>query len=193
MTADMTTLDLSGIEKIHTERLILKMITAETAKYIFASGTKDNIFGIFGLSSDDDYKRYKAQMAAGGNEYNSFRLFMIHDKNTGEFLGSCNFHTWKVLHSRAEIGYLIHEQYRRKGIAKEAMHAVLVHGFEHMQLNRVEAFLSPENEPSLRLVTHFGFTKEGLLREHYCKNGYTEDSACYSLLAREYQQVKTIW
>jgi [ribosomal protein S5]-alanine N-acetyltransferase len=75
----------------------------------------------------------------------------------------------------------------------EAMKAVLIHGFEQMKLNRVEAFASPLNTPSIRLIERYGFTKEGLLRQHYGHNGVAEDSAVYGLLASEYEVVKHKW
>ena len=55
-----------------------------------------------------------------------------------------------------------------------------------MGLNRIEAFVGPGNDPSLRIMERLGFSKEGLLREHYHKNNHTEDSVAYSLLKREY-------
>ena len=55
-----------------------------------------------------------------------------------------------------------------------------------MGLNRIEAFVSPANEPSLRLLRGFGFAEEGRLRGHYCKNGMIEDSLCFGLLRNEW-------
>jgi ribosomal-protein-alanine N-acetyltransferase len=193
MTGIVETVSVEDIELIYTQRLILNIITAEAAKHICTYGTEQAIRSIFGIDSEATYIRYKTKFSFGGNKYQSFRLFMIRDKDTNAFMGSCNFHIWMPEHSRAEIGYLINEQYRRQGIAKEAMRAVLEHGFEQMNLNRVEAFVSLANEPSLKLLNHYGFTQEGLLREHYCKNNIVEDSVCFSLLRREYDLVKDTW
>ena len=109
------------------------------------------------------------------------------EKTNGNIIGSCGFHTWYVLHYRAEIGYAIsEEENKRKGYMKEAIKAVINYGFEHMKLNRIEAFIGPANEASIKLVTGLGFTREGLLRGHYCKNGGIQDSAVYGLLREEY-------
>jgi RimJ/RimL family protein N-acetyltransferase len=55
-----------------------------------------------------------------------------------------------------------------------------------MKLHRVEAFIGPNNQPSLKLVENAGFKKEGNLREHYLKDGEWQDSGVFSLLKREY-------
>ena len=173
------------IPVIETERLTLKRIDLDAAKQLFQNMSRDEYCQFFGIT-DADYDRHTSRVAGSNHDFTSLVLFNIYDKTTGDLAGSCNYHSWYVPHSKAEVGYVINEQYRNKGIAKEALAAILKYGFEEMGLNRVEAFISPKNEPSLKLVAHFGFTHEGLLREHYCKKGVIEDSACFSLLKREY-------
>lgn len=69
----------------------------------------------------------------------------------------------------------------------EAMKAILHYGFEVMRLHRMEAFIGPDNFPSLKLVQRFGFQKEGVLREHYQVDGRMEDSVAYGLLRHEFE------
>ena len=108
------------------------------------------------------------------------------DKSTEKIIGWCGFHTWYLDHFRAEIGYgLFDENFKNKGIMTEAMKAILEYGFKQMKLHRIEAFIGTYNIPSLKLVEKFGFTKEGILRNHYLKNNVLEDSAVFSLLQKE--------
>lgn len=173
------------IPVIETERMSLRRIDLNIAKKLVQDKSREDFCQFFGIT-DADYDRYTARVMSGNNAFTSLMLFNIYDKLTGDLAGCCNFHAWYVPHSKAEVGYVINEQYRNKGIAKEALAAILKYGFEEMGLNRIEAFISPKNTPSLKLVEHFGFVREGLLREHYCKNGILEDSACFSLLKRDY-------
>ncbi|GAA4461501.1 hypothetical protein GCM10023093_06270 [Nemorincola caseinilytica] len=80
--------------------------------------------------------------------------------------------------------------YRNKGYMTEAMQAVIAHGFGQMGLNRIEAFVGTRNEPSLRLMQHFGFTKEGLLRSHYCKNGVDRGFGVFFAAAQRVYRVR---
>lgn len=104
-------------------------------------------------------------------------------------MGWCGYHTWILKHHRAEIGYgLYREEDRRKGLMSEALEAVLQYGFEEMDLNRVEALTSYENEASIASLIKFGFREEGILKGHYYVDGLAEDSVMYALLKSEFEQ-----
>jgi ribosomal-protein-alanine N-acetyltransferase len=149
------------------------------------------IMNILGLAEAEALEKEKQKYKIGLSTHNrSFVNFQILDKTNGKMLGACGFHSWYTDHARAEIGYALHdENTKAKGMMSEAMKAVLHYGFERMRLNRVEAFISPKNIPSLKLAAKFGFTEEGLLRSHYCKDGNMEDSAVFGLLREEYDLV----
>lgn len=105
---------------------------------------------------------------------------------SGDVIGSCGFHNWQPEHEKAEIGYLLHERFRKQGFMTEALNEIIIYGFEEMNLNRIEAFISPLNTPSLHVVKSLCFTYEGTLRQHYKQNDIIHDSEVYSLLKSEY-------
>jgi ribosomal-protein-alanine N-acetyltransferase len=116
------------------------------------------------------------------------------DKATSKPVGKCGFHSWYPDHRRAEIGYgFTDENYKGKGLMTEALKEMIKYGFEKMELNRVEAFVGPNNPASLKLIRSLGFTEEGQLREHYYKHPRLEDSICFSLLKKEYEEIKSSW
>lgn len=172
---------------IETERLILRALTPDIYDELFANGTDDEIVLFLGINNED-LEEEKQRQALGRNTWRtSFVNFTLTEKVSGKIIGACGYHTWYLQHSRAEIGYALNDDaHKNKGYMKEAIKAVLDYGFNDMQLNRVEAFIGPKNEASIRLVTAMRFTREGLLRSHYCKNGRMEDSAVYGLLKTEY-------
>lgn len=175
---------------LETERLLLKELTPELYDYIFSHWDDEAIMDYLGNTDRADFELEKEKYRKGLITYHlSFKNFLMVEKSTGTIVGRIGYHTWKAVHSRAEIGYALHrEEHKGKGYMTEAMKAILQYGFEHMNLNRVEAFASPENIPSIRLIEKYGFTKEGLLRQHYGRNGVTEDSAVYGLLVDEFKQ-----
>jgi|GEM_PF-423199 len=179
-----------AFEFIETERLLLRKLTPEKYRQIYRRLSDADIMNLLGLADEKALYREKEKYESGLSTYNrSFVNFQILDKESKQLLGACGFHTWYTEHARAEIGYALHsEESKAKGIMSEAMKAVLHYGFEHMQLNRVEAFIGPANIPSLKLVAKFGFKEEGRLRGHYCKKGIIEDSVVFGLLREEYQE-----
>ncbi len=179
---------------LETPRLLLKELNPEVLQQLYSSSTDEEIMQFYGLNNLDEVATEKRKFSNGLTMNNIlFRHFLLIDKSTGEALGRCGYHTWHVSHSRAEIGYGMHGvAHREQGFMKEALAAVVAYGFEHMGLNRVEAFVGSRNIPSLKLVRGLGFTEEGTLREHYCKDGHIEDSVCFSLLKREFDVRKGI-
>lgn len=171
-------------ETITTERLILRKFTPETFQYIFENFEESEIKVLLGHKSDAEFQKEKSKFLKGYETYNrSLLFFQIVDKESMKIIGGCGFHNWYFDHKRAELGYAItNEDFKRLGIMSEALQAIIDYGFDVMDLHRIEALVGSQNTPSLRLMEKFGFTKEGILKEHYFINGIFEDSVVYGKL-----------
>ena len=177
---------------IATERLLLKELTPEFYDELFTTYADGDLIAFLGLANKEELATKRSQWQKGMTTFRlSFKKFLIVKKETGKVIGHCDFHTWYILHDRAEIGYGLNDDAdKNKGFMKEALAAVLKYGFQKMKLNRIEAFTSPKNVPSLSLLKGFNFKEEGVLRSHYCKDGEMQDSACLALLQSEYKKLK---
>jgi len=174
---------------ITTERLVLRALTPEVHQQLFENSSDAEIMGFLGIGPEE-LGAERLRHTLGRNTWRtSYVNFQLLEKLSGQIIGGCGFHTWYTQHSRAEIGYAMNDDaHKNKGYMKEAILPIIRYGFDTMNLNRIEAFISPDNIPSQKLVRAMGFTREGLLREHYCKNGQIQDSAVYGLLRTEYIQ-----
>lgn len=174
---------------LETERLLLKELNTDILQHIFNTMSGTEIMSYLGLSSMAEVESEHEKLKKGYKTYRTdIKSFLLVHKETGKAIGRTGYHNWYQMHSRAEIGYAMsNDENKGKGYMKEALKPVIAYGFNEMKLNRIEAFISPTNTPSLRLINAYGFTKEGILREHYCYNGIAEDSVCFSLLRSEYQ------
>lgn len=175
--------------KITTPRLILKSITPALIHELFATKSKEEIKNYFGFD-DDSFDHYRDMHEKGMETHRiSLFFFLLVNKDTGMPVGECGFHTWTPLHNRAEVFYnMRNDGNKQKGYMTEALEAVLKFGFTELKLHRIEALVDSENEPSLRLLLRYGFTKEGTMREDYAVNGINENSDCYSLLKWEWEK-----
>lgn len=176
------------IEEIKTERLVLRKLTPVVYDYVHAQYSDTELMEFLNLENEEALLVEKEKYRAGlSTHFISFVNFQLLDRHTRKHLGGCGFHTWYPKHRRAEIGYHLHnEMNRRSGLMTEALRTILTYGFQTMELNRVEACIGPGNDASLALVRKFGFTQEGLLREHYNKDNQLQDSFIFSLLKQEY-------
>lgn len=86
---------------------------------------------------------------------------------------------------RGVLGYDLVRQVWGRGLATEAVRAVVGHGFESLGLNRIEAYTEPGNVASERVLEKAGFTREGCLREFAYYRGAARDQICFSILARD--------
>lgn len=184
------TFDLSErFEILETPRLLLKKVTVDNLLYLFEKCDEDIIMKELGLDSHEAFLKEKQKFEKGFSDYRrTILMFKLIEKHTGCIIGNCGYHNWQHEHSRAEIGYdIMLEAFKRQGYMSEALKVVINYGFTNMNLIRIEACVSPNNEASLKLVQKFKFEKEGYLRQHYVVNGNAEDSVFYALLKRDYK------
>ena len=85
----------------------------------------------------------------------------------------------------AELGYWLAEPFWGRGIMTAAVRAIVQHGFEHLPLVRVEAYVYANNPASARVLEKAGFQFEGRLRRNVIKNGEILDSLLYARLREE--------
>ena len=86
---------------------------------------------------------------------------------------------------RVAIGYIIDPAHQRKGIAREAVSAMLDFCFGELGLHRVQAFIHPDNIASRTLVEKLGFRNEGLLRDNLRVGDVWRNDMLYALLATD--------
>lgn len=177
-----------NIPYLETERLWLRENSPQVVQRVFSELDDAAVMAFYDLPDEAALAEERQLHKKGYETVNiTYRNWFLIEKSLHTIVGHIGFHTWQPKHRRAEVGYaLTADSYKRKGYATEGMHAMITHGFQAMDLNRMEAFISPENTASLRLVEKFGFVKEGLLREHYHGRGRPEDSAVYGLLRADF-------
>jgi RimJ/RimL family protein N-acetyltransferase len=97
-------------------------------------------------------------------------------------LGISNF-DWADL--KAEIGYWMAAEARRRGVGSRATRLLSVWALTALGLERLELLANPGNEASLRLAERAGFTREGTLRRYRRRHGVREDLVMFALLAED--------
>jgi ribosomal-protein-alanine N-acetyltransferase len=74
-----------------------------------------------------------------------------------------------------EIGYSVVRDVRGRGVASEAVRALIEEAFERAALSRINAYCVPENAPSRRLLERLGFRFEGTLPHGATVSGQAVD------------------
>ena len=102
-------------------------------------------------------------------------------------IGTCTLFRIETTHRRAELGYIVRRDHWGRGLASEALTAIVNFAFGTLGLHRIEADIDPRNIRSVRAVTRLGFHFEGRLRERFFVAGEIQDSAIYGLLERDWR------
>lgn len=108
-------------------------------------------------------------------------------KENNKLIGTCCLGDFDEGARRAEVGYAIIRSEWGKGYATDAVRAVVRYGFENMQLNRIEATITPGNDPSIKVLNKMNFIQEGIVRERDLIKGKLEDGIIMAILKREYK------
>jgi RimJ/RimL family protein N-acetyltransferase len=113
-------------------------------------------------------------------------VFAITLKDSGLIVGAMGLGV-DTNHDHAELGYWIDKAHWNKGIASEAVPAVLRYGFEVLKLHRIHAHYLARNPASGKVMIKAGMVYEGTMRQHVKKWGVYEDTVHYAALASEWK------
>lgn len=173
---------------LETERLLLTDLRAEDAEafyrqlrsaldlpgrppwsYGFEAESADNARRAFGFSHNAWAKkaRIKWGVRLKGEEK--------------KLIGQCELFDFDA-QSKAELGYWLGADHHHRGIMTEAIQAVIVYGFNTLELHRIYAYTSTKNTPSRALLRKVGFREEGILRQHTNRDGVWDDTALMAIL-----------
>ena len=178
----------SHIPELYTDRLYLRgMLVADTAD-MFDYARDPEVSRFLTWDPHPNTKFTKAYLTCAGQQYRTGDFFdwaVVH-RESGRMIGTCGFTTFHYESNVGEIGYVLHPAYRGRGLATEAVRAVMTFGFEELNLHRIEARFMEGNHASRRLMERVGMTFEGYARESlFIKGQYRTVGTC-AILRREY-------
>jgi RimJ/RimL family protein N-acetyltransferase len=114
-------------------------------------------------------------------------LFAVVDRVTGRALGRQALMRIVPEHGVIEIGAIYWgPEMSRTRRATEALYLFARHIFEDLGYRRFEWKCNDRNLPSRRAADRFGFTFEGIFRQHMIQKGENRDTAWFSMLDGEW-------
>ncbi len=115
--------------------------------------------------------------------------FAVTLRETGALAGAVELRAISTEHKSAELSCWIGLEWWGRGFATEACAAVVRHGFEVLDLNRIVAFHMGRNPASGRALEKLGMKREGLLRQCVRKWERFEDVVLMAILREDWLQV----
>jgi RimJ/RimL family protein N-acetyltransferase len=119
------------------------------------------------------------------------QFFAIVSQETGRAAGMASYLRFAPDHRVVEIGHIwFGAELQRTPAATEAIYLMAAHAFEELKVRRLEWKCDAGNERSRRAADRFGFTFEGVFRQHMLVKDRNRDTAWYSLLDGEWPSVR---
>jgi ribosomal-protein-alanine N-acetyltransferase len=173
-----------------TDRLLMKALNKNSAPLVL-SFYEDNRFLFEPWEPQRGSNFYtlayqKASLTAEHNQMTEGKLlrYWVFLKDApDEIIGSiCFQNLLKGPYQSCSLGYKFSHKHLHQGYAFESIHKAIETIFEEYHLHRIEAFIMPNNEPSLRLIDRLFFICEGLSYSYAKVNGIWTDHKRYSLI-----------
>ena len=109
------------------------------------------------------------------------------DKATGTVVGMANYMRPDPANGVVEVGGVAHgSAMSRTPLATEAHYLLARHVFDDLGYRRYEWKCHNENVPSKVTAKRYGFSFEGVFRQHMLSKGKNRDTAWFSMIDREW-------
>ncbi|MCD4506165.1 GNAT family N-acetyltransferase [Chromobacterium piscinae] len=173
---------------LHTPRLTLREITLDDAPALLGiHGDADAMrwFGTDPLTTLEQARQMVEKFAGWRNLPAPGVRWGLAPREGGPLIGSIGLFKWNPGWRCCTLGYELARGRQGQGLMSEALRAALAWGFEHMELNRIEAQVHPDNQASLKLLERLDFKTEGRARQAGFWLGRYQDLINLSLLREE--------
>jgi ribosomal-protein-alanine N-acetyltransferase len=135
------------------ERITLRGLDISDAAAIIDIAVYDGVFATNEAEAAAILKLIHADIANGESLH--WGIFM---NETKEAAGTCGYHRG-FAGNNGEIGYILKDSHRGKGLMTEAVQLVAAFGFEKLELDKVIAYTDPDNFASVAVLQRAGFTE----------------------------------
>jgi RimJ/RimL family protein N-acetyltransferase len=163
---------------LRTARLCVRALTPDDAAFIVALLNDPSFLRNIGdrhVRTAADALAYLASGPFESYSRHGFGLCAVELADTGAAIGICGLLQRDELPA-PDIGFAYLPEYRSQGFAYEAAVAVKEYAHNVLGIDTLLAIVSPDNYPSIRLLTKLGFLYERVFR-------LTEDAKALDLYA----------
>ncbi len=168
----------------------------ETPRLLLREPQPDDAEALFAMRADAEVDRFqlqdplrdvdaaRAQIARWRKRF-ALRAevrWAIAARADGAFAGTTAYTHFVPWLDRGHVVYEIGRAAWGRGLATEALRAVVAFGHGEAALNRIEAVVVPGNDASARVLAKAGFVEEGLLRAYAHARGRYHDMRMFSIV-----------
>jgi RimJ/RimL family protein N-acetyltransferase len=177
------------------DRVVLEPLDARAhAAALFAAGhdaADERLWEFLPYGPFADERELEAWLATAAASPDPL-FFAIVPRASGRAAGVVSYLRMTPEHGVVEIGHLwFGAALQRTPAATEAVFLLARHAFDDLGHRRLEWKCDARNDRSRRAAERFGFTFEGVFRQHQIVKGRNRDTAWYAMLDGDWPRVRT--
>lgn len=181
----------SAFTKLEANRLILRRFADSDLPALFAYRNDPEVarYQSWSVTEQAGLKDFiQSQKSLQPGTPGEWFQFAIELKSTNELIGDCALKVGKENDHQGEIGFTLAGQHQGKGLAGEAVSALLDYAFTKLEFHRIIAITDCENTASIRLLERLGTRREGHFLQSIQNKGEWRDEYQYAILRGEWMQ-----
>jgi RimJ/RimL family protein N-acetyltransferase len=187
------------MKSLDTPRLTLRPFvkTDFDAVHSYASNAANIVYMPWGPNDRAQTEAfiYRQSAAAAKDGQTEFPYAVVLKEN-GHLIGGCELSREGKAPDTAELGWVLHMDYWKRGLAREIGRALLAFGFDGLGLRRIIAVCDAENYGSYRVMEKIGMRREALLydarpaNKERAPNAAFSDELVYAILRDDWEVAK---
>ena len=150
---DQTHSAFSKIPVLSNHRITLRGLELSEAAAIIDISVYNGVFATNETEAAHILEQINADIAKGESLH--WGIFL---NGTDEIAGTCGYYRGFAENS-GEIGYILRESYRGKGLMTEAVQLLVDFGFKTLKLDQIIAYTDLSNSASAAVLQRAGFTE----------------------------------
>ncbi len=169
--------------------ITLKKITGESGDDLFEIYSNDAVFTYCGILTRKNRATVVGMIPHFERDFNKQNRIKwgIYVNDINKLVGIIEVMDVNDKVDMLTIGYYLNQAYWNKGIATRSLKLSLRYLFTKIKVNRVQAYIMPENVFSRKVLENNGFIKEGYIRQgHFWPGKGIVDLELYSILKKDY-------
>lgn len=172
---------------VTTKRLLIRPITANDvdAIHTYAGDKSITMMTYLPKETRADTEAFVSYAVSEWNkDIPSDREYVI--LYEGKIIGGINLE-YRYANDACEIGWIVHKDYRNKGVATEAANALIDYAFNTLLVQKVTSHCDSANAASEKVMKKIGMTLVDNNRTRfYPKTGITSGEVLYEITKEEY-------
>ncbi len=175
------------VEEISDGNLFLRKISKNDIDFVFESLNDDRITAYLSMEPLKTLEQSKRLIKSYLNYWNvkiQFNYIIELLEADKVKIGSASLWSISWQHYRAQIGIWLIHSFWDKGFGEKSLNLIKNIAFNHLKLNRLEAYIAIENKRSQYLFEKCGFKEEGTLRQYLNFQGKYHDAVILACIKK---------